>query len=205
MAKKNKNKHIRNIHEGGGQFSCDYLDCTYRSYDKRLLEVHAVKHTGENMFQCHLCDHTFSAEFYKKRHIKKVHDNEINLHIKMINTKEEMSKSAPDQNPLSKNKIPTEELQSENCVIDLDNPTVDKSSMTKSEMFGEISTHPRDKQLVKTSQNVQLSTNILREKLIEAKKGESWKNDDEPTLVTRLQRSTKTHCEMVIQPQKEIN
>ena len=87
MAKKNHKKHIRNIHEGGGNFKCDYLECTFGTYNSRLLESHAVKHTGEKLQQCHLCDQIFSAEFYKKRHIKNVHHN-VKVDMKIEDTKE---------------------------------------------------------------------------------------------------------------------
>ena len=53
---------------------------------------------------------------------------------------------------------------------------MDKSGITKSEMFGEILTHPTDKQLVKTSQNVELSKNILREKAHWSQEG--WKLEE---------------------------
>ena len=46
----------------------------------------------------------------------------MNPHIKILDKKEEetpdMSESAPNKRPVSKSKILTEELQSENCATD---------------------------------------------------------------------------------------
>ena len=86
MMKKHEQTHIRNIHSGVGRYKCDYLDCTFGTYDKRSLEAHVAKHTGVKLYQCNLCDHKFSMDWLKKRHIKKVHDNEMKL--KVQNTKE---------------------------------------------------------------------------------------------------------------------
>ena len=73
--------------------------------------------------------------------------------------------------------MPTEELQGEICA--LDNTTVKQSCVIKSEKFGEISTDPTDKQFVNTSQIVELTNNIQREKLLEDKKDERCNNNDE--------------------------
>ena len=107
---------------------------------------------------------------------------------------------------VSKSKFPTEEVQSENCAFD--NPTVNTSCIVKSELFGEISTLPTDKlcvqQLVNTSQSVEPTNEMLREKMLEDQKNENCKNE-EPTVVKKLQRNTKLLSEMMIQPQKEIH
>ena len=90
VMKKTMKTHIRNIHEGVGRFKCGYINCTFGTYDKRVLEIHTVKHTGVKLYQCHLCDRTFSSKQNKKQHIKNVHDK---LDIKIINTTEEIPKS----------------------------------------------------------------------------------------------------------------
>ena len=208
MMKRNYTRHIRVIHVmGAGQFRCDSVDCTYETNDKRFLEAHAVKHTGEKLYRCDLCDKMFATELYKKLHIKKVHNNKTKLCIKIMNTMEELPKSEPNQNPVAKSKVPTEEVQSENCAIN--DPTANKSCIIKSEMFGQISTHPTDllcvQQLANTSKSAEPANGMLRKRLPEDKNDESCCKNDEPTIVKRLQRNTKLHSEIMMQPQNKIN
>ena len=193
LMKRNYTKHIRRIHEGAGQLRCDYFDCTYGTYKKRFFEAHAVKHTGEKLYRCDLCDKMFATELYKKLHIKKVHNNKTKLCIKIMNTMEELPKSEPNQNPVSKSKVPTEEVQSENCAIN--DPTANKSRIIKSEMFGQISTHPTDllcvQQLANTSKSAEPANGMLRKKLPEDKNDESCCKDDEPTIVKKITEKHK--------------
>ena len=92
-----------------------------------------MKHTGVKLYQCHLCDQTFSSEQNKKRHIKNVHDK---LDIKITNTTEEIPKSESNQNPVSKSKIATEEVQGKNCAIE--DTRVKQSRIIKSEKYQPI-------------------------------------------------------------------
>ena len=85
--KRNKVRHIKNIHEGIFQLKCEYRVCKYGAQNQGTLESHLARCTGEKVYTCRFCEKKFALIGERNQHIKTIHKGLVRLQCNHIGCK----------------------------------------------------------------------------------------------------------------------
>ena len=90
-----KDTHVRNLHEGYKLFQCEYFGCTYETQYKFRFKAHTIKHTKSSPVrpvgssvkaeECDHCDQTFTGKTARDKHIKTIHQNILRFKCEFLN------------------------------------------------------------------------------------------------------------------------
>ena len=66
-------KHIESKHEGIVRYKCDFMNCDYRTNERKSLKEHSFLHNGAFPHKCDICHKMFTRLRQMKKHKKEQH------------------------------------------------------------------------------------------------------------------------------------